>query len=107
MKLAKRNSLSILLQIFSCILIAGLSLYAYVEKQNELTELRLNIPVLAKEVRHIQEENIRLKYEIDQFESPIHLMELARKAEFAHLKYPHLDQVLILTLPAPIHREQP
>lgn len=85
------------IHIFTCIFIAGITLYACIEKQNGLTELRLKIPVLAKEVKRLQEENTRLKYEIDQFESPIHLMELARKPEFSHLKYPTLDKVLILS----------
>ena len=35
----------------------------YIEKQNELTELRLAIPVLDKEVKALSEENRRLKYE--------------------------------------------
>lgn len=83
-------------QVFFCIFIAGLTLYIYIDKQNELTELRLTIPVLTKELKQIQEENIRLKYEINQFESPIHLMELARKPEFGHLKYPHLNDVQTL-----------
>lgn len=83
------------LHLFICIFVAALTLFAYIEKQNELTELRLKIPTLAKEVKQIEEENIRLNYEIDQFESPIHLMELSRKPEFSHLKYPNLDQVLI------------
>lgn len=84
------------IQIFICIITAGLSLYLYIDKQNELTQLRLSIPALTKEVKRINEENIRLQYEIEQFESPVHLMELARKPEFGHLKYPNVDQVLIL-----------
>ena len=71
-------------------------LYLYIDKQNRLTELRRRIPELEKEVRYLQDENIRLKYEIDQFESPVHLMELAEKPEFGHLKYPTLDKVIIL-----------
>jgi hypothetical protein len=89
-------------QIFICIFVAGLTLFAYIDKQNELTELQLSIPALAKELKQLQEHNIRLQYEINQFESPIHLMELARKPEFGHLKYPFLNDVLTLpkgTLP--------
>lgn len=84
------------IQIFICIITASLTLYFYIDKQNELTQLRLSVPALTKEVKQIHEENIRLQYEIDQFESPIHLMELARKPEFGHLKYPNLDQIVIL-----------
>ena len=81
-------------RILACIAIAGISLYAYIHKQNELTRLRLMIPAITKELKAIQEENIRLKYEIDRFESPIHLMELARKPEFSHLKHPYSNNVL-------------
>jgi cell division protein FtsB len=85
-----------MVQIFSAILIASLTLYFYIEKQNDLTELRMEIPALQKELKRIEENNIRLQYEIDQFESPVHLMELARKPEFSHLKYPRLNEVIIL-----------
>lgn len=84
------------LRIFLCIFATGITLYSYIDKQNELTELRLAIPALAKKVREIQDENTRLKYEIDRFESPIHLMELARKPEFGYLKYPYLKDEIFL-----------
>lgn len=84
------------MRFFVCIFAIGVSLIAYIDKQNEVTELRLAIPVLAKDVRSIQEENIRLKYEIESFESPIHLMELMRKPEFGHLKYPYLTEEIFL-----------
>ena len=68
----------------------------YIDKQNGLTELRLTIPALAKDVQKIREENIQLQYEIDNFESPIHLMELAGKPSFGHLKHPYLKDILML-----------
>lgn len=86
-------------RIFICIFAAGFTLYWYVDKQNELTELRLAIPALSKVVKEIHDENIRLKYEIDSFESPIHLMELARKPEFGHLKYPYIKDEIFLVKP--------
>jgi hypothetical protein len=95
-KKAKPNSLFSYIRIFFCILLVGITLYAYIAKQNEMTELRLAIPVLTREVKSIQEENNRLRYEIDHFESPIHLMELLRKPEFSHLKYPYDRDVWIL-----------
>ena len=74
----------------------GLTLFLYIDKLNELTELRLAIPTISKEVRVLQAGNMRLKYEIEQFESPIHLMELMRKPEFSHLRFPFLKDVIIL-----------
>lgn len=88
-------------KIFFCIGVASLMLYAYIDKQNSLTELRRTIPEVEKEVRYMQEENTQLRYAIDQFESPVHLMELARQPEFGHLKYPSLDKVEILTTTEP------
>jgi hypothetical protein len=84
----------IVIQILICLFAAMFTIYAYIEKQNTLTELRLSIPLVEKELRKLTEENVRLKYEIEQFESPVHLMELARKPEFGHLKYPALNEIL-------------
>lgn len=87
------------MRFFICIFAAGIALFAYIDKQNELTELRLAIPALAKNVKSIQEKNNQLKYEIERFESPIHLMELMRKPEFSHLKYPYLKDEVFLQKP--------
>jgi hypothetical protein len=86
----------LLLRISVCICGVGILLYGYINRQNGLTELRLQIPQLAKELKGIQEENTRLQYEIDRFESPILLMEMSRNPEFGHLKYPYLNDVMIL-----------
>lgn len=86
--------MGLVIRLFVCIVCAGLFLYKYIDKLNELTQLKLSIPALAKEVREIKEENLELRYEIEQFESPIHLMELARKPEYGHLKYPSLTDVI-------------
>jgi len=88
--------MGLLLRLWLCIFIAGFSLYRTIDKLNELTELRLSIPVLAKEVQEIREKNMELLYEIEQFESPVHLLELARKPEFGHLKHPPLNEVIII-----------
>lgn len=93
---------SLFFRILFCIIITGLSLYGYIYKQNELTELRLAIPSLAKEVRSIQEENIRLRYDIDRFESPIHLMEMMRMPEFGSLKFGYNQDVILLPAQKPI-----
>lgn len=100
--MAPSSSYSTPLKVLACILSAGVTLYAMIEKQNELVILRLEIPVLERELRLIEEENTRLKYEIERFESPIHLMELARKPEFSHLKFPHNSDVLVLPQPPPL-----
>lgn len=85
---------AVLLRIFICVGACGTFLYSYVDKQNGVTKRRLDIPVLAKEIKDIKEENTHLRYEIEIFESPEHLMELARHSEFSHLKHPMLKEVL-------------
>lgn len=78
-----------------CLILFAAFLFLYIEKLNQLTALRLEIPLVSKEVKDLQEENRRLQYEIDQFESPLHLMEMLKKPEFSHLKYPKSNEVVV------------
>lgn len=86
----------IFINLLLCIGVGACTVYFYIDKQNTLTKLQLNIPALEKELKEIKKENLRLQYEIDQFENPIHLMEMAQKPEFSHLKFPYLDKIIIL-----------
>ena len=81
-------------QVAFCLLALGLSLYSFIDQQNDVTELRMQLPTLAKELKTIQEENMRLQYQIDQFENPQHLMDLARQSEFGHLKHPLSKEIV-------------
>lgn len=85
-----------LIRVFFCIFLVGFFLYSYILKQNELTQVRLNIPLIKRELKKITEENRKLDYEIDRFESPIHLMELAKRAEHSHLIHPYVKDIIIL-----------
>ena len=67
------ESRGVLLRILLCIAVFGVLLYSYVDRQNDVTRLRLEIPQLAKEIKDLSEENTRLQYEIDLFESPQNL----------------------------------
>ncbi len=89
-------SLGILLRIMLCVVAVGTSLFVYIDYLNQVTKVRLAVPDIAKEVKDIQEENNRLRYEIDNFESPLHLMELSLKPEFSHLKHPFSNEILTL-----------
>ncbi len=86
----------VLLRIFLCVICAGLLLYSYIDAQNGLTRLRLQIPVLMKDIRVLKEDNTHLRYEIELFESPQHLLELASHSEFGHLKQPLLKEVITM-----------
>lgn len=85
-----------LIRILICIGSCGGFLYSYIDKQNAVTQRRLEIPVLAKEIKDLEEENTHLQFEIDLFESPEHLMQLARHNEFSHLKHPMFKEILTL-----------
>jgi hypothetical protein len=92
--LLKGESVGLFIRLLLCISVAGLTLYKSVDKHNELTALRLLIPLLTREVKEIHERNLELQYAINHFESPSHLMELARQPEFGHLKYPFHSDVI-------------
>ncbi len=83
-------------QVFFCLALSGACWFSYLEKQNALTELRIYVPKLVKEIKEIEQENTRLSYQIDQFENPDHLMRLAAEPRFSHLKHPLHKEILVL-----------
>jgi len=92
--------LNLLIRLGVCVSVFGTLLFFYLEKQNELTQLKIELPQLEKQLAKTREEISRLRYEVDQFENPTHLIELAHRPEFGHLKYPLLKE--ILTVPEAI-----
>jgi hypothetical protein len=85
-----------IIQIFTCLIAISACWFSYLEKQNELTELRLYAPRLVQEIKGIREKNTQLKYQIQQLESPENLMKLACDAKFHHLKHPFEKDILVL-----------
>ncbi|MGB7977946.1 MAG: hypothetical protein WCF19_02155 [Chlamydiales bacterium] len=77
-----------------CLGVLGLSLYSYLDTQNQVTHLKIRLPEVERELKLIQEENCRLAYQLDQFENPANLIELARHPEYAHLRHPLLKEIL-------------
>lgn len=77
-----------------CLTVFAFCLYSYLNVQNEVTQLKVRLPEVEKEIQLIQEENRRLCYQIEQFEDPARLMELVRNPEYAHLKHPLVKEVL-------------
>ncbi len=88
--------IKLVVRIFMCVSLSSFFLYSYVNKQNELTKLRIAIPQIAKELQVVQKKNTQLKYEIDRFENPDHLMELSRQERFSHLMHPLMPNVVML-----------
>ncbi len=85
-------------QVLVCAFSCGGVLYAYVKQQNDVTKVRIELPRLAREVRQLEEQNSRLKFEIERFENPKHLMELAKRPEFSHLKHPLIGEIFVLQI---------
>lgn len=100
------KSLKLSVRILICIAVAGSVLYSYIEKQNEITSLRMAIPSETKELKVIQEQIVRLQYEIDSFENPTHLMKLAQTPEFAHLKHPLTKDIILLPASATLDQRK-
>ena len=84
------------IRIALCILMLAALLYSMVRMQNQVTHYRLQIPQITKKLDDLKQENIRLQFEIDQFESPVHLIPLARSPAYGHLKYPLKNEVEVL-----------
>lgn len=80
-----------------CVMCGGGCLYAHLHQTNRCTHLKMKLPALETEVREMQESNHRLAYQIEQFENPSHLIELARRPEFGHLRHPLLREVLTVS----------
>jgi len=74
-------------------MIFGYWLFSYMEKQNQLTKLKITIPALAAEVTSITEENARCQYEIDRFENPSTIIGFLAQPEYAGLKHPLVDEI--------------
>ena len=88
--------MSNLMRLFICIMTLGIFLYVYVDKLNAQTELRIQIPTLAKEVDQINQDIVHLCYEMECFKNPMHLMQLAKQPEYSHLKFPYVEDILVV-----------
>lgn len=90
------------IRLMICIFFLGGCLYSYLNLQNSITQLRISIPELSSEMRRIEEENTHFCYEIEKFESPANLMEIAKKSAFSHLRFPIENAVVTLKQARPI-----
>lgn len=54
----------------------------------------MQIPLKQKELQKIEQINTRLQFDIDAFENPLHLMQMAREEKFQHLKYPLSNEII-------------
>lgn len=86
-------------------LFASFAVYSYLETQNTYTGLQMQLPKKEREKALFAEEIQRLAYEVERFESPAHLIEVAMRPEFRHLKHPLIQEVL--SIPEAIAANEP
>lgn len=92
--------MGLLFRVCICIVVLATCVYSIINEQNKITQLRLEIPHVTKAIQELEEESTRLRFEIDSFENPLHLMQLARLSEYSHLKHPlNKDVVSVAVMP--------
>lgn len=68
------------------LLVVATLIFLYIREHNDLTELRIQVPKLEREISSLEAEKIKLQFELEQFFSPSRLEEISRRAQYAHLK---------------------
>ncbi len=86
-----------LIRILICLVSFGLGLYLYLDKINAQTEIRFKIPMLEKEIEEIEQSSIQLAYQLENFNNPKHLLELAQQPQYSHLKFPFSTEVMVIS----------
>ena len=87
---------STFISFFCFMILSFVALAVYVHAQNEKMRIKMVIPMIAKQVKALEEKNVELLYQIEKFESPEYLLKLAESQEFAHLHFPSLEQVVVV-----------
>ncbi len=86
-----------LFRVMICLATFGLGLYLYIDKLNEQTAVRFKIPAIEKEIEELSQKNIQLAYQLENFNDPQHLLELAKQPEYSHLKFPFMKEVMVIS----------
>lgn len=84
------------LRLLCCLAVFAVYLYHVIHKQNAINYLSMQIPKVSKDLKTIEEENVRLRFLIDSFESPDHLMQLVKSPAYSHLRHPSVQEVFNL-----------
>jgi len=96
----------VMLRMLFCLAVFTVYLYHIVHKQNTLNHLSMQIPKETLDLKVIEEQNVRLRFLIDSFESPDHLMQLAHSPQYAHLRHPVSTEVLHIAQGSPLHSKE-
>ena len=89
-------SLGLLLRLIFCIFTLGFFVYHCIDQQNKVTLLKMQMPVLSKEVNAMKEKNACLHFEVGQFENPKYLFKMLQNKDYSHLKHPLEKDVMVV-----------
>lgn len=88
-------------RLLVCLSLLCCTLYRYIDKQNDLTKLRLEIPCLWAQLRQIEQENVALSFLLEKLESPEHLLQIAFLPEYQYLEYLSEEKISVLAYESP------
>ena len=88
-------------KIAVCIIGCAAISYEHIHELNKLTAMRIQIPQIAQEIALVNEEIDRLDFEFQSIENPVHLLYLAKNAEYSDLKYPLQEDILVVNTAQP------
>lgn len=84
------------LRLAVCIALLAIFLICHVERQNEITRLRLQIPQIDALSCRMKESALQLQSKVIKSQSPGHLLALLDRPEFQHLHFPTAQSVWII-----------
>lgn len=85
-------------QLFYCVSVAALTLWALVDQQNQVTELQLYLPQLEKDVSRLKEKNNDIRHQLARLSNPKKLLTLLT-TDYAYLMFPDEGEVLEILCP--------
>lgn len=83
-------------KILICVISFSVALCAYLNARNDVTSLMIELPRISHELSLIEEKNTILKFEVEKFENPSHLLNLLNTCEYAHLVPTEADTVIAI-----------
>lgn len=76
-----------------CVVLTSVLFALYISRHNALTQQRIHVVFLERQIRAQEAQVGRLELEFAQFLSPIRLEEIAKKAQYAHLQQPSKTEI--------------
>ena len=82
--------------LFLCIFFSAFLLCIYIDRQNELIQLKIELPLLAEQVKALEEENQILELKLNELHNPKNLLQYLRLPQLSHLKHPLPEDIVVI-----------